>query len=295
MRGAADSFGIVVNFYLQTHLAPNNVVRFDMNFSDNIPDIASAVRLFLCLQHMAHDASVVDRNLSFGICVSYGYFNVAGTYIGSIDEFKTKIAPAMVHGLPIDTMMKTHVEAVDWLIALKSLANDDLTVSLPYGMRSNFFAKSVTVPEPGFSEAAITNFFNYFFNIGSNPPTGLGWYTIFDLFGGADSQINTKDSDFAAYLWRNHIWVAQLQVFVNDDEIKVFPEAGVTFIDGLHDSLARGVPGHGSYINYVDSSFGQDEVREQYFGPVVYAKLKEIKRKVDPENVFSNPQSISPD
>ena len=37
----------------------------------------------------------------------------------------------------------------------------------------------------------------------------MGWFTVFDLYGGPDSQIGTKDEDSAAYDGFDDLWLVQ--------------------------------------------------------------------------------------
>jgi FAD/FMN-containing dehydrogenase len=291
MRGAADSFGIAVNFYLQTQPAPERVVCFSLSFSESITSADTATNAFLHFQDVAHNDSLVDRNLSFGIFVSKnGDFNLIGTYLGSLEAFSSTILPELLRDIPKPMEAKTRIVDVDWISSLKILGGDDLTAASPYTERGNFFAKSAAIPEPGFPKASIRNFFDYVFTDGRLESTPVGWYTIFDLFGGADSQINTKNTQFAAYRGRNLTWVAQIQGVV--DITKVFPEEGIAFIQALHDAMTQGLPAHGAYVNYVDSSLTKDEAHDMYYGEKLYKRLRTIKKEVDPDNVFANPQSI---
>lgn len=45
------------------------------------------------------------------------------------------------------------------------------------------------------------------------------------------------------------------------------------------------------YINYADPTLGGEESAERYYGGNV-ARLKEVKRKVDPREVFNYSQAI---
>jgi FAD/FMN-containing dehydrogenase len=47
-----------------------------------------------------------------------------------------------------------------------------------------------------------------------------------------------------------------------------------------------------AYPNYLDPALTPEEAADLYYGPATYDKLVKIKRDVDPEAVFWNPQAI---
>ncbi|KAK9419116.1 hypothetical protein SUNI508_01093 [Seiridium unicorne] len=291
MRGAADMIGIAVNFYLQTRRAPENVIKWDLDLSTSAPinNIETATDIFLHLQAVAQNPDVVDKNISFGLVLGPGqWFNVGGIYLGSLDHFNDVIAPELLHRIPGTKEIK--IRELNWIETLKHLGGDDLTVADPYTEQSNFYAKSVIVPQPGASRESVRGYMNFIAAAGQKQD--FGWYAILDLYGGSGSQINTKDIDFAAYRDRSSMWVAQHQAYVRNDA--TFPKEGVTFLNDLNKALTHRLDSFGAYLPYVDSEYDKDMARRMYYGEEVHARLKTIKRAVDPKNVFANPQSIDP-
>lgn len=63
----------------------------------------------------------------------------------------------------------------------------------------------------------------------------------------------------------------------------------IEFVDGLNDALGAR---YGGYLNYVDPELSVEEAHKTYYSPSTYERLVQIKRRVDPEDVFSNPQSV---
>lgn len=246
---------------------------------------------------MAQNASVTTRNLSFGITLGPNDFQVRGVYLGSASDFNATISPELLRGLPQPTSPVT-VQELDWRANLELLAGGSLAVSTsePYTARDNFFAKSVAVPEPGFSAAALTSYLTYIANQGANPPAPMSWFAIINLDGGADSQINARSVDFSAYGHRNLMWTVQNYGYVGADEI--FSEAGIEFVNGLNgaitDVLADEGVEYGAYINYADPTLAADEANRLYYGNEIVSRLKGLKAVLDPGNVFAHPQSIIP-
>jgi hypothetical protein len=244
---------------------------------------------FSHLQDFVQNASVVDRKLGLGMYMDGEGFTVSGTYFGDENTFNSVIAPEMLRNLPSPS--SSSVQSMSWLDSLTALGGKG-TLSTPvhgYSAHDNFFAKSVTTPQP-LTGAAISSYFGYMVTNGVNPP--VGWFSIINLYGGPDSQINTKDTTFAAYSDRNSLWVAQH--YASAGQSTAFPAAGIDFVNGLNTAMTSQMPttAFGAYLNYVDPSLSADQAHSLYYGSSLYGQLKMIKLQVDPTNLFANPQSI---
>lgn len=287
MRGAADSFGIITTFYLQTQPAPPSVIYWDIKMSKLTNSVESAVTAFQHIENFAHNVSVMDRHLGFNVSLSSDNFAIGGTYLGSLDNFENRIMPALLEGISVVTTID--IKQVDWLTALKHLNEDqDLEVEQDYSGHSNFFAKSVVVPEPGFTEEGLTCFFEHLLDKGKDAP--VSYFILMDFYGGVDSQINQKDLNFSAFAHRDALWVSQLYGYVGENQ--VFPPEGLDFINGLSNAMTAHLPEYGAYTNYTDPSLTREDAHRLYYGARVLRILKVQKSKWDPNNVFFNPQSI---
>jgi hypothetical protein len=288
LRGAADSFGIILTFYLQTQPAPISLIYYSYTFNNLFADVTTVTNAFSHIQDVVQNASIIDRNLGLGISTNGQAFTVEGTYFGTADTFNNQIAPALLSTLPAPS--SSSVQTVGWLDSLTTLGGLG-TLTEPqtgYTAHENFFAKSVTVPQPLTSDA-ITSYFNYM--ITANAPTT--WFAGIDLYGGPDSQINVKDTNFAAYGDRNSLWVAQHYAYASVGAS--FPSAGLDFVNGMNDAMTSKMPNvdFGAYLNYVDPSLSPDQAHTLYYGSTLYGQLATLKAQVDPQNVFANPQSIN--
>lgn len=281
IRGAADSLGIVTNFYLQTQAAPSSITYFAFPFSNVFNSKASFTNAFLHIQDFAKNASVVDNKISFGIYIdNYGTYSLSGAYFGTVDEFNTKVKPELLRTLPTPT--SATVKAYSWydylvLVSGKNQIKEPLT---GYDEHENFFAKSITVPESsGLTKDALGAWFDYIKGATTE------YYTIVNLYGGPGSAINSKDTTFAAYSDRDSLWVFQNYGYTT---------SSTNFINGLNNAIIKAQPqtNFGAYLNYVDPSYDAATAHKLYYGDALYAKLLELKKKVDPNSVFWNPQAI---
>lgn len=281
IRGAADSFGVVTTFYLQTHEAPESITYFSFEFGEAIyANKADFTNTFLHFQEVAKNASVVDDRISWGTYLDGSGYTLSGTFFGSVDEFNTKVKPEALRS--IITPQKINVTSLDWISYLTVLAGEDLKQPLTgYDQHDTFFAKSITVPEAdGLSAEALNSFYDYI-----TKPKSVGFFTIINLYGGVGSAINTKDTNFAAYNDRDSLWVFQ-NYGTSADTIE--------YINGLNDAIISAQPNthFGAYLNYVDPSYSADEAHKLYYGEELYSKLAALKKELDPNQVYWNPQAI---
>ncbi|KAK8116617.1 uncharacterized protein PG998_004898 [Apiospora kogelbergensis] len=302
MRGAADSFGIAVNFYLRTQPAPKKVIRWTFEFGDLLgeTDVQGAVCTMLNLQKLVRDSSLIDRRFSFGVHLGNQRFGISGIYLGPLDHFTERIQPALLRCFSKAPQQNNgQCEVLGWLKTLESQSGGEpLATGSAYDGHSNFFAKSVMVPEPGLSADALTSYFSFIAKISASNPNQeigeeIGWFAILDLYGGADSQINNivRHSD-AAFPHRSSLWVAQHYGFV--DNSQKFPAAGFGLVEGLNEAMVRHMGGrYAAYINYTDSSLSREQSQALYYGDVHLQRLRAIKQMLDPGNVFAHPQSIA--
>lgn len=293
LRGAADSFGIITTFYLQTQPAPSTVVNFEYGLSDLFTDATKSASYFQSIQDFALNSSTVDRRIGLGLYLDGGGASLSGTFIGTLSEFDSKIAPAMLNGLSISS---TSVRELGWIDSLTALSGSK-TLQVPlsgYSAHDNFFAKSLTVPESSpLTTDALKSYFSYVIQEGVNPPTP--WYSIINLYGGPDSQINSadkKDPNYAGYSDRNALWVFQNYGYA--DQSQALPAETQSFIQGLNDALTSKMSGvdFGGYLNYVDPSLSASQAHDEYYSSDLYTRLLAIKKDSDPNSVFWNPQAI---
>lgn len=294
MRGAADSFGIVTTFYLKTQPAPATVINYSFSLPGMFTSPQTTTNAFLHLQSFALNSSVIDRNLGLGLYFDGSGFSISGTYFGSLTTFNSKIKPELLRTLP--TPSSSSVRAVDWIQSLTLLAGGTpLTLPLDrtkYTLHDNFFAKSVVVPSSSpLTAKALTSYFNYTITTGVNAPNP--WFSIVNLYGGPDSQINVPSVSSSAYSDRTALWVIQHYGYTGNVN-SPFPPASINFINGLQNSLVSAMPNtvFTGYRNYVDPSLSASQAHMAYYDAATYQKLVGIKKQVDPGKVFWNPQAV---
>ncbi|ETS87173.1 hypothetical protein PFICI_01001 [Pestalotiopsis fici W106-1] len=293
MRGAADSVGIAARFHLNAQKAPAAVVNFRLDASDATHSTDATVAAFLTVQDFVHNKkhNAVDSKLGFSISLQYNQFSLSGIYLGTLEEFNTKVRPAMVEGLPNATV---DAKQLDWLSSLVD-QNDGqpLEIAEPYTARANFYAKSVIVPEPGLDADQIRPYIDFILNTDSPTP----FFAYFDLWGGAGSFINKQYKHWTAFPHRDSLWVAQHYAWVDNNA--TFPKEGINYIHNLNDFLGRAVDTaanfkrmYKSYFGYLDPLMRPDKARDRYYDRYTDKQLRILKSKVDYGNRFRNPYTF---
>lgn len=210
LRGAADSFGIITTFYLQTQPAPSEIVSFSADFSSALKSADKAADIVLRLQEFALSSSHMDRNITLEIYMNvFGQFIVRGWYFGDRDQFAGTIFPEMLDGIPKPE--NTTIQYRAWLDALKDIAEGEPLVEplTGYNNHQTFYSKSVVTREAQpLSRDALESFFSYVINKGLSATDP--WNTFISLYGGKDSQINKPSPQSAAYSHRDSLWVFQV-------------------------------------------------------------------------------------
>lgn len=284
LRGAGSSFGIVTKFKLQTLEAPANGVRFTYSFGSPTTgsNISYHVQIFRALQEYAQ--TTAPKELSLRLWTLTDVFEITGVYWGTRENFDAVIAP-LVSNWPAQTTVV--IEEDNWLDTLVALANGaTLPQPIDYTQHDTFLAKSIVAPEL-LTSNALTSFFNYHQNSRNAP---VPWWVIGDLYGGTHSNISSFSLDSASYAVRNSLFTFQLYATTTDQP---FPAEGITFMNGLAHSLISAQPEthFTAYPNYIDPTLSASDAHNLYYGSQ-YQRLLNIKRSVDPEMRFWNPQAI---
>jgi hypothetical protein len=154
--------------------------------------------------------------------------------------------------------------------------------------RSNFFAKSLLVPErEPLSLKVLNTYFQYVVDAGTQLPNQ--WVFTFRLMGGAKSKVPSKGDSFSAVSNRDSLWIVQ-----HDGQTVQRPKEVMVFVEGSSKALQTlaGGQGWGSFAPFLDPSLSNSQAHKAYFSPSTYKKLKYLKAKYDERMVFTNPQSV---
>lgn len=292
MRGAADSFGIVTYFHLQTRPAPSSIVTFTADIPEVYKDPSALADSFMQLQSTGLDPTYLTSNVSFSIYAnSKGTFTLRGWCIEcDLVKVNDTLFPRLLEGFPSPS--KRSVVKQGWINSITRLA-EGVPLEVPlynYDIHENFAGKSiVTKNSEPLTRAQWEGYWTFVVRALKSAPTP--WYAIIDMYGGAGSQINVPSSDSSAFSHRDSLWVIQNNAYTPNNEI--FPDNARIFVKDFTNSITDGRTNNfGIYLNCVDPDLSPEEVANRGYGHSTYNKLLSIKHEVDPDFVFWNPQAI---
>jgi FAD/FMN-containing dehydrogenase len=277
IKGAGASFGVVTEFEVITHPAITKTVVYSYTFSSR--PFAPLAPRFMEWQALVSNPDLSWKFASQAIVSELGFI-IYGTYFGTQAEFEALNLTMLLPNFP-----QPNVTVFDSWSGLVLDWAEEQGLEIGGGIPNAFYAKSLvfnvgeTIPETG-----VKTFFDF---LDTNSPGTLLWFGIFDLAGG---YTNTIAEDATAYAHRDALFY--FQGYVSG----LLPPLSVTSLSFLENAtaiLANAVPGvlnNGAYAGYVDPELGQNG-QTAYWGPN-YAKLQQVKKELDPTDMFHNPQSV---
>lgn len=127
----------------------------------------------------------------------------------------------------------------------------------------------------------------------AEPEPSQAWYAVINLHGGPDSQIAHPPVP-SAYTHRQSMWVIQHYGYAANHLPPLLDSTkGLIgrLTQVLHDGNERSL---GAEPNYHDPDLPREMAHARHFGEEATRRLEALKKVVDPEEVFWNPQSIRP-
>lgn len=275
VKGAGASFGIITEFLLKTEAEPGEAVQFSFAYTTRpYKNMATAFKKW---QKFVSNPELTRKFTSEVIITEIGMI-ITGTYFGTKQEYD---AFQMDEKFP-GTDDKKVVVFRDWLGLVGNWA-ETVALQLGGGLSAPLYTKSLAFNAcKDIPDNVIDSVFSYLDK--TNKGT-LIWFIIFDLEGGA---INDVKQDATSYAHRDALFYLQSYAV----GIPKLREKTRTFLRGFNDTIRDNMPGgydFGAYAGYVDPELVDGQ--KQYWRSNL-PRLEQIKKQVDPKDVFSNPQSV---
>ena len=283
VRGAGASFGIITEFVVRSEAAPEKSVQYSYAFAGKSwEDMAKTFRAW---QDYVSQPDLTRAFASTATVTAAG-LTISVTFYGTDEEFdKLKFKK----NFPGNQSEKTLV--FDDYLGLVLHWAEEVALELISDIPAHTYTKTLTFDQcDRIPDLAIDKMFRYLEHARKGTPI---WFAIFDLAGGA---VNDVDQNATAYAHRSALYYLQSYVV---NPVGPVSNESKKFLKGLNkiirDSMAEaGEPlDLGAYPGYVDLELGAG-AQKAYWGTNL-PRLESIKLTWDPEDVFSNPQSVRPE
>jgi FAD/FMN-containing dehydrogenase len=273
IRGGGGNFGVVTEFLLQLHpvgpivlggmlLYPaamaGDLVRFWRDFMTEAPDEVGTGVAFITAPPLDFVPEPVRGQPVVGVVICYA---------GDPDEGAEVLAPLLAFGPPAVNL----VQPMPY-IAVQQLIDE----ANPKGMR-NYWTADFLAELP---DEAVDTLVSH-----ATAPVSPLSQVILVAGGGAVARV---PDDATAFGQRTAPWnVHFLSMWADPAE----DDTNIAFTRDMAAAMKPWATGR-SYLNFIGEE-GADRVAAAY-GPERYARLQQIKRIWDPENVFRHNQNIEP-
>jgi len=271
LRGGGGNFGVVTSFLFRANPVGNviagptfwpveqsaEVLRFYRDFIGEAPRELNGFFAF----HFVPPAPPFPEELhGRHVC------GVVWNYIGTEDELAKLLAPILAVGTPLMHGVQ------EMPFAVLNGAFDGL-----YPAGDQWYWRADFVKE--ISDEAVDGHVEW----GERLPTGKSTMHMYPIDGAA----HDVGADETAWGYRDSNW-GSVMVGVDPDPAKkgVLRDWAVGYQEALHPYSAGG-----AYLNMIMDE-GQERVQASYRGN--YARLTQVKKQYDPENVFRVNQNIRP-
>jgi FAD/FMN-containing dehydrogenase len=267
LRGGGGNFGVVTEFEFRLHPVAGHALVVELSF--DAPDAYEPMRRWRDLLRDAPRAATLTADavtIEGRPMVAIGY-----VWVGDPDDGMTYLRTMRSIGTPRHESMRPMS-----YLALQSIGDAHHL----HGRRRYAAGHYLT----DLSDAAIEAFLAR----GSTSPDGTDWSAVagggFQAYGGAIGEVSNEDSAFShrdaiVEFFGGHTWTDAAEDEARMASARAFGAAMAPFASGV-------------YVNALFEN-GEDGMRRAY-GDAKLARLAELKRRYDPENVFHLNQNILP-
>ena len=261
---------------MRTEPEPGEVVQYSFAFT--VGSWKTLAETFKSWQHFVNDPDLTRKFASQCIVTEAG-LEISGTYYGSKAEYDSFDVEKRFPG-------KNSAKAIvlkDYLGLVGHWAEES-GLRLGGAIPNAFYSKTLTFNGADLiADDVVDKFFAY---MDKAEKGTLLWFVIFDLAGGA---INDIAQDATAYSYRDALFYMQSYAI----ELAGVSQTTKKFLRGINETIKAACDplNLGAYPGYVDPMLANPQ---QEYWRTNLPRLEQIKKQVDPLDVFHNPQSVRP-
>ncbi|KAK7055368.1 Glucooligosaccharide oxidase [Favolaschia claudopus] len=289
MRGAGPSMAIATSIEFSVYEAPASVIVFQYNWQLDVENAATALNTFqnFVVQPNLPPEFGAEIVLTRGAVEGNVSFGLTGAWHGDPNQLNGTVAPFLAAMPPLNAVTFT---GGNWIESVEFLAGSTLNTSTAPDYTDTFYAKSLMTPQASpMNQAARTAFMNGLAHEGF--VSNMSWFFQVELYGGANSKINSVATDDTAFVHRSSMFTIQFYASSFNNE-PPYPDEGFKFLDDLVDGITSNSPAdwdYGAYTNYMEDKL--EDYQTRYYGSH-YDRLLALKKEIDPTGVFNFPVGI---
>ncbi len=281
--GGGGNFGVVTSFDFRVQPIPASITLFTLEW----PWGAAATVLDAWLRWIPQAPQQLWANcqlFSSGVAGN-GLVKVTGVFIGPVAQCSAALSPLTSAVGVATTYDFVGPEEYMTAIMIEAGCEGKPVAQCAAPAQSPFVAKSSYVGGP-LPEASVSGLLSA---LSSLPTTlrGAGGGIVFDGYGGVINQTGASET---AFVHREAVACAQYSItYPTSSPSSSATSAAAAWLQGLEGQFAPVT--QGSYQNYIDPTLA--DWQQAYYGTNL-PRLRQVKQKYDPDDVFHFAQSIPP-
>jgi FAD/FMN-containing dehydrogenase len=279
--GGGGNFGVVTSFGFRAHPIPDAITLFTLEWPWSAAE--SVLDAWIRWIPSAPDELWANCQLYSSGTVGNGLAKVTGVFAGPVGACTAALQP-LTTAVGVGTTSQ-FVGPEDYLTAtmIEAGCEGEPVAQCAAPAQSPFVAKSSYIGGP-LPANAVTAIISALSSLPASLP-GAGGGVVFDGYGGAINQVGAGET---AFVHRNAVSCAQYSVtYPTAPPSHSAQTAAAAWLQHIHDAFEPVT--QGSYQNYIDPTLADWE--QAYYGSNL-ARLRQVKRAHDPDDVFHFAQSI---
>ncbi|UZJ52192.1 hypothetical protein CBS101457_001512 [Exobasidium rhododendri] len=320
LRGSGSFFGIVTKFTFSTFDAKSPMTFLEYRWTKSLESVDDIIKIMEGVQSFATDGDMpaemgwhIQTQAPNAADPPGGIISVSmrGMYAGPVMKYKESvIAPLWKElskrGAPVkpDAIVEKEMSYLEMFEEWDDFgkAGDKLDTLAERLQRNNFLARtSLSMGQRGLTTRGFREVFTTFWQRAELQSQGktskatnefFSWNIYFEMFGGTNAR--HRDADLvrqSSMVHRDALWLIQASVGTYAEG--GMPHDGYEYINkvdsDLIEALKRDNLERASYSCYADITL--ENWKELYYGSAV-SRLTDLKMRLDPTNLFRNPQSL---